>query len=531
MMHARGHSVSVLGLFGACGLAGFTQAQVSVDEFLDRVAIGGEWVLNPVLGNGRTRNDVFTNTSGDTRVTLTGVQFTIYNPEDLGFTDIFGLPETTTNVFDVVAAAQALHPGASVGANWWEDSDVDPLAWQPVTIEAPLSLPTLDPGESFTLETTIRNTIAGVQFGDNRDFGEFIIVFEVFGTTETVSEFEWAAPADGSWQDAANWSPASVPGLGDDATLGMTGPYTVTLDANARVTMLDMPNPDAIIAVPAGRQLRTSGTTGAGTVVVNSDRGSETSFLRVERDTVFNANALLNAEPSNPDENWQTFARILQSGSVGSFAELGPASRVTGNGALDGDIRAAGTIAPGTAADPIGSIRFTGGVVTFRELAPTTRFEFDLAGTQGSSPNTQFRPAEHDQIFLTGSSPTRIILLDGTVAVTLAEGYTPAFGDEWSLIESSADQLFGSFDAVETPTPPPGLVYRTELREGVREQFVLSLACLADVNEDGTADSGDFFAWVNAFSTQSTGCDQNGDGACDSGDFFAWVANFSLGCG
>ncbi|MEM8758537.1 MAG: GC-type dockerin domain-anchored protein, partial [Planctomycetota bacterium] len=54
--------------------------------------------------------------------------------------------------------------------------------------------------------------------------------------------------------------------------------------------------------------------------------------------------------------------------------------------------------------------------------------------------------------------------------------------------------------------------------------------CLPDVNDDGTLDGSDFFAWVNAFSTGGPGCDQNGDGECGSPDFFAWVAGFGQGC-
>ncbi|MEM8757788.1 MAG: cytochrome c peroxidase [Planctomycetota bacterium] len=56
------------------------------------------------------------------------------------------------------------------------------------------------------------------------------------------------------------------------------------------------------------------------------------------------------------------------------------------------------------------------------------------------------------------------------------------------------------------------------------------VACPGDINDDGTVDGGDFFAWVNAFSNQTPACDVNNDEACDGGDFFAWVNAFSNGC-
>ncbi|MEM8757692.1 MAG: GC-type dockerin domain-anchored protein [Planctomycetota bacterium] len=54
--------------------------------------------------------------------------------------------------------------------------------------------------------------------------------------------------------------------------------------------------------------------------------------------------------------------------------------------------------------------------------------------------------------------------------------------------------------------------------------------CVADVNNDGFADSGDFFAWVVAFGNQDPAADQNEDGLVNGSDFFAWVANFGEGC-
>jgi hypothetical protein len=54
--------------------------------------------------------------------------------------------------------------------------------------------------------------------------------------------------------------------------------------------------------------------------------------------------------------------------------------------------------------------------------------------------------------------------------------------------------------------------------------------CVADVNGDGMLSPTDFTAWIGAFNTMSTGCDQNGDGLCTPTDFTAWIANYNAGC-
>ncbi|MEM8758012.1 MAG: GC-type dockerin domain-anchored protein, partial [Planctomycetota bacterium] len=54
--------------------------------------------------------------------------------------------------------------------------------------------------------------------------------------------------------------------------------------------------------------------------------------------------------------------------------------------------------------------------------------------------------------------------------------------------------------------------------------------CPGDVNDDGSVDGSDFFAWVSAFGSQSPSCDVNGDTLCDGSDFFAWVSAFGTGC-
>ncbi len=55
--------------------------------------------------------------------------------------------------------------------------------------------------------------------------------------------------------------------------------------------------------------------------------------------------------------------------------------------------------------------------------------------------------------------------------------------------------------------------------------------CAADLDNDGDADSDDFFAYLDAFAGDNLPvCDIDNDGDCDSDDFFGYLDLFAQGC-
>lgn len=60
--------------------------------------------------------------------------------------------------------------------------------------------------------------------------------------------------------------------------------------------------------------------------------------------------------------------------------------------------------------------------------------------------------------------------------------------------------------------------------------IVVNAKCIADVNENGTAEPTDFTAWINAYNNNDSAADQNCDSAVTPTDFTAWIANFNAGC-
>ena len=59
-------------------------------------------------------------------------------------------------------------------------------------------------------------------------------------TSVLAAAISWNNPAGGNWSTAANWSPASVPGVADDAIITLNGTYTVTQDVAVSVNSLTL---------------------------------------------------------------------------------------------------------------------------------------------------------------------------------------------------------------------------------------------------------------------------------------------------
>src|SRR5579864_2587401 len=58
-------------------------------------------------------------------------------------------------------------------------------------------------------------------------------------------------PKSGNWNKSSNWSPAGVPGVGDDVILGGGSTYTLTLNVSPIVNSLTINDPGATLAIGA----------------------------------------------------------------------------------------------------------------------------------------------------------------------------------------------------------------------------------------------------------------------------------------
>jgi hypothetical protein len=181
---------------------------------------------------------------------------------------------------------------------------------------------------------------------------------------------------------------------------------------------------------------------------------------------------------------------------------------VTGGGSFLGNVRFEHTYSPG--ASPA-SVSFTGDPV----FAASSQLEIEIGGL---APGTQ-----HDRLAVTGE-----LTLDGTLRAALIDGFAPAVGDEFDILDWTT--LTGEFAALELPA-------LAGLRWDVSQLYttgVLAVAPLfeADFDADGRVDEADLALWQAGFGDSSADRgddDATGDGLVDGADFLMWQQQNGLG--
>jgi T5SS/PEP-CTERM-associated repeat protein len=136
----------------------------------------------------------------------------------------------------------------------------------------------------------------------------------------------------------------------------------------------------------------------------------------------------------------------------------------------------------------------------------------------GTTPGMQY-----DRLQVAGG-----LALDGTLQITLIDGFAPAAGNSFDILNWSA--LSGTFSSVSLPTLGGAKTWNTSL---LYTSGVISIAIAAhpgDFDSDGDVDGADFVIWQTNFPATTghvlaTG-DADGDGDVDGADFVVWQTNF-----
>jgi hypothetical protein len=186
------------------------------------------------------------------------------------------------------------------------------------------------------------------------------------------------------------------------------------------------------------------------------------------------------------------------------FGELS-GSGCTGSGTvyLEGDLK------PGSSPGIMGF----GGNVIFGQGAC---LEMELGGSDNSNPLAP----QYDCLAVAGE-----IALGGDLDVTLLSGFTPKFGDEFTLIDGLA--LSGEFSSTSLPSLGGGLEW---LINRTTSDFVLSVALLGDADMNGVVDAADYIALKRHMGQGSGAARANGDldrdGDVDFNDLQILMGNF-----
>jgi hypothetical protein len=115
------------------------------------------------------------------------------------------------------------------------------------------------------------------------------------------------------------------------------------------------------------------------------------------------------------------------------------------------------------------------------------------------------------------------VFLDGTLRVSLLDGYAPLEGESFAVFDGSWAALSGAFQQLQLPSLGGGLAWNISQLNTAGILSVESAAASGDFNGDGSVDGMDLAAWQAGFgATPGMLGDADGDADSDGADFLIW---------
>jgi fibronectin-binding autotransporter adhesin len=182
---------------------------------------------------------------------------------------------------------------------------------------------------------------------------------------------------------------------------------------------------------------------------------------------------------------------LAVNGSITGSVEVNSGATLAGSGAIGGAVtlNAGGTIAPGASSESlnVGSLSMSAGSSIVMEIG-------------GTVPASQY-----DQLLASGA-----LALDGTLEVSLINGFTPSAGASFDLFDGT---ISGVFDTLDLEPLGAGFIWNTSQ---LYTTGVLSVAAgqPGDFDLDGDVDGRDFLIWQRNTSV---------------GDLGDWQSNYGVG--
>jgi hypothetical protein len=271
----------------------------------------------------------------------------------------------------------------------------------------------------------------------------------VYISNPVTSNVNWSTTAaSGAWTTGANWNPATTPGALGIANLRHVsgGNQTAVLSATTQVFEANI-----------------SGAAGGSTMTLRIDSGAKlTTFsgLNIEsRGVVSLVGGTIDAQ----------YVEVLDSARL-----EGNGTIRTGSGEIAGQVEnTKGTVAAGLGAGGTGTLTIAG---RYSNGAAGT-LAIDLAGTTAGT--------TYDQLAVDGNAG-----LGGTLSVSLANGFVPAVGNSFTLIDTT-EGLGGAFTAYNLPSLAAGSWFDTS----TDDNFVLRVVGAGDFNNDLKVDASDYTTW------------------------------------
>jgi hypothetical protein len=198
----------------------------------------------------------------------------------------------------------------------------------------------------------------------------------------------------------------------------------------------------------------------------------------------------------------------VNSGSTATFFGSFSGNGISGNAS---DIHFEADLSPGFSP---ASITLAGNV----SLGAAAKLNIQLGGTS-QSPVAQF-----DQVHVGGN-----LSLDGTLALSLINGFVPAFGNSFDILDWGS--LTGTFSALQLAGLAGG--YSWDTSQLYTTGIVSVGGVLGDYNHNGVVDAADYVVWRSMLGQTGAGlaADGNQNGVVDGGDLTVWRSHFGATSG
>ncbi|MDX2147986.1 MAG: GC-type dockerin domain-anchored protein [Planctomycetota bacterium] len=247
-----------------------------------------------------------------------------------------------------------------------------------------------------------------------------------------------------------------------------------------------------------GGDVRVEGITPTGAAAFLSIRGAETGPV-----FVVTGEATIRLLGDDTSSDAQPVLEV-----VGNQV-LGPGIRIEGRGALRGTVTLAGTLAPGSEADPFGVIRQLGARVSLAE-GSTHRVSIARDGDALLSDELQ--------------APVGTVSLAGNLVLEPVGNYRPRLGDRVVLVQGLVE---GRYARIEGANPGEGRLWRVFYGDASVQAIV---TCRADATGDGQIDLFDYLQFVESFGDGRLEADIDGNGQVDLFDYLAFAQALGEPC-
>jgi len=176
----------------------------------------------------------------------------------------------------------------------------------------------------------------------NRKLSAAAALLSAFAATNALGQVSnWATAVSGNWNDASKWDSGVPMVSSQSAVLGLTNPYTVTLNISPTIGGLQILNSNALLSVSPGTTLglSASSVTNNGIIQVNPSGSATNAIIRVDNPMTISGTGEIRMRTEGSDDSQIAGAGILTNAAGHTIRGVGRILTQTVNdGTIAGDV-------------------------------------------------------------------------------------------------------------------------------------------------------------------------------------------------